>query len=39
MMVLASAALPLARVSMKRQRETELRRNLREMRTAMDSFQ
>jgi len=37
-MVIASAALPLARVSMKRQRETELRRDLREMRTAIDSF-
>jgi general secretion pathway protein G len=38
MMVLASAALPLARVSMKRQRETDLRRSLREIRTAIDSF-
>jgi general secretion pathway protein G len=38
MMILASAALPLARVSMKRQRETELRRDLREMRTAIDKF-
>jgi general secretion pathway protein G len=38
MMILASAALPLARVSMKRQREAELRRALREVRTAIDSF-
>jgi general secretion pathway protein G len=38
LMVLASAALPLARVSMQRQREAELRRNLREMRLAIDDF-
>jgi general secretion pathway protein G len=38
MMVLASAALPIARVSIRRQRETELRRDLREMRTAIDDF-
>ena len=38
LMVLASAALPLARVTMKRQRETELRKALREMRTAIDRF-
>lgn len=38
LMVLASAALPLARVTMKRQREAELRRVLREMRTAIDKF-
>lgn len=38
LMVLASAALPLARVTMKRQRESELRRSLREMRTALDKF-
>jgi general secretion pathway protein G len=37
-MVLASAALPLARVSMRRQKEVELRRSLREMRTAIDDF-
>jgi general secretion pathway protein G len=36
--VLASAALPLARVSIKRQREVELKRSLREMRTAIDQF-
>lgn len=38
LMVLASAALPLARVTMKRQREAELRRCLREMRSAIDKF-
>lgn len=38
LMVLASAALPLARVTVKRQREVELRRSLREMREAIDRF-
>jgi general secretion pathway protein G len=38
MMVLASAALPLARVSMKRQKEAELHRDLREMRLAIDAY-
>lgn len=38
MMVLASAALPVARVSIRRQKEAELRRSLREMRTAIDDF-
>jgi general secretion pathway protein G len=37
-MVLASAALPLARVSIKRQREAQLRYNLREIREAIDTF-
>jgi general secretion pathway protein G len=36
--VLASAAMPLAQVASQRQRETELRRSLREMRTAIDKF-
>ena len=36
--VLASAAMPLAQVASQRQRESELRRNLREMRTAIDKF-
>jgi general secretion pathway protein G len=36
--ILASAALPLARVSMRRQREVELHRVLREVRTAIDKF-
>jgi general secretion pathway protein G len=38
LMVLASAALPVARVSMRRQNESDLRRVLREMRTAIDQF-
>ena len=38
LVVLSSAAIPLARVTVKRQRETELRRNLREMRDAIDSY-
>jgi general secretion pathway protein G len=38
MMVIASAAMPLARVSIKRQREAELHRALREMRTAIDKY-
>lgn len=38
MAILATAALPIARVSMKRQREAELRRNLREVRIAIDQF-
>jgi general secretion pathway protein G len=36
--ILASAALPLARVTVQRQREIELRRALREMRTAIDHY-
>jgi general secretion pathway protein G len=38
MMVLASAALPLARVSIKRQREKELHDTLRQVRAAIDKF-
>jgi len=36
--VLASAVLPLAQVTSQREREAELRRDLREMRTAIDKF-
>jgi general secretion pathway protein G len=38
MLILASAAMPLARVTVQRQREAELHRALREMRTAIDKF-
>jgi general secretion pathway protein G len=38
LLVLSSAALPMARVTVKRQRETELRRSLREMRDAIDRY-
>jgi general secretion pathway protein G len=38
LLVLASAAMPLAKVTVQRQREVELRRALREMRTAIDRF-
>ena len=37
-LILASAIMPLARVTATRQREAELRRALREMRTAIDKF-
>ena len=37
-LVLASAVQPLARVTIQRTREAELRRVLREMRTAIDKF-
>ena len=36
--ILASGAIPLARISMKRTKEAELHRALREMRTAIDKF-
>jgi type II secretory pathway pseudopilin PulG len=36
--ILASAVMPLAKVSATRQREAELRRVLREMRTAIDKY-
>jgi general secretion pathway protein G len=36
--ILASAIMPLAKVTMQRQREIELRRVLRDMRTAIDKF-
>jgi general secretion pathway protein G len=37
-LILASAVQPLARVAIQRQKEVELRRALREMRTAIDKF-
>jgi general secretion pathway protein G len=37
-MVLASAAMPLAKVTARRQREVELRRALRELRIAIDHY-
>jgi general secretion pathway protein G len=36
--ILSSAAVPLARMTVQRQRESELRRSLREMRTAIDRY-
>jgi general secretion pathway protein G len=36
--ILAMGALPLARISVKRQKESELRRSLREMREAIDRY-
>jgi len=36
--ILASAIMPLTKVTLQRQREVELRRALREMRTAIDKF-
>ena len=38
MLVLAGMAVPMARVKIKRERELELRRALREMRTAIDRY-
>ena len=38
LLVLASAVMPLTRVTMQRQREAELRRGLREMRSAIDRY-
>ena len=37
-LILASAIMPLAKVTARRHRETELRRALREMRTAIDKY-
>jgi general secretion pathway protein G len=37
-MILASAILPLAKVTAQRTREAELRRTLRELRTAIDKY-
>lgn len=38
LLILSSTVLPLAKVTSQRQREVELRRDLREMRTAIDRF-
>jgi general secretion pathway protein G len=38
LLILASIALPLSQVTSQRMREAELRRSLREMRTAIDRF-
>jgi general secretion pathway protein G len=38
LLILSSAVMPLAKVTVQRQREAELRRGLREMRTAIDKY-
>ena len=38
LLILASAVMPLARVTIQRQKEVELHRDLREMRNAIDKF-
>ena len=38
LLILASAAMPLARVTIQRQREVELHRALRDIRTAIDRY-
>jgi general secretion pathway protein G len=38
LIILASAAMPLAKVTVQRQREVELHRALRDMRTAIDKY-
>jgi general secretion pathway protein G len=38
LLILASAVMPLARVTVQRQREIELHRSLREIRTAIDKY-
>jgi general secretion pathway protein G len=38
LLILSSAAMPLARYTIMRQRETELRQDLREMRNAIDRY-
>ena len=37
-LILASAIMPLAKVTATRSREAELRRSLREIRTALDKY-
>jgi general secretion pathway protein G len=38
LLILSSAAVPLAQMTIRRQKESELRRDLREMRTAIDRY-
>ena len=38
LLILASAVMPLAKVTVQREREAELRRALREMRTSIDKY-
>jgi general secretion pathway protein G len=38
LLILSSAAMPIARMTVRRQKESELRRDLREMRTAIDRY-
>ena len=38
LLILASAVMPLAKVAVQREREAELHRALREMRTAIDKY-
>ena len=38
LLILSSAALPIARITIMRQKETELRRDLQEMRDAIDRY-
>jgi general secretion pathway protein G len=38
LLILAATVMPMAQVTAQRQREVELRRSLREMRTAIDKF-
>jgi general secretion pathway protein G len=38
LIILASAVMPLAKVTVQREKEVELRRSLRELRTAIDKF-